>query len=141
LGGLLYGHVGHLAAVPALPVEGVHVPQHHGLGDTLVHALVQGTVGRAHGLGLAAGGGGDGLVGACEIGADFLGRALGQVLVVPGVVADLMALVGHTLHGLGVVGDLGTEQVEGGLGPVGIQGVQEVVGVVAGAVVEGQRDA
>src|SRR5690625_678922 len=46
LGGLLYGHVGHLAAVPALPVEGVHVPQHHGLGDTLVHALVQGTVGR-----------------------------------------------------------------------------------------------
>ena len=82
-----------------------------------------------------------------DLGAALLGRDKLEVLVTPGVAADLMALGDHAADDgrvprAGVLdlafGAIVADDEEGGLNLVGLEDVEELAGVDVGAVVKGQ---
>ena len=129
--------LGHLPGIPALPVSGIHGPLHHGhvkirplrhlavRGPQPVFPFPQQRLQRRIRPG------------------HLLGRRIRehavQPLVAPGMVANLVALLRHPGHEIGVILNLLADEKEGSPGPPLLQAVQQTLrSTPSGAVVKGQ---
>ena len=122
-----------------LPVLGVHRPADDGGVHPLLQVVVHEAVGGPDHEVRGAHDGGQGLPAGVQLSVNFLLAAPFQLDVVPGVEADLVALGGHTLHGVPLVLHLAADEEKGGFDPPLRQAVQELFrGVGPGPVVKGQ---
>ena len=122
-----------------LPVLGVHRPADNGRLGPLLQGLIHKAVGRPEHQLLRAHHRLDGLLGFAQLGRNLLPGHPLQGHMVPGVQANLMALIRHPADGVLVVGHLLSHQEKGGLDPPLGQAVQQGLrGLGPGAVVKGQ---